>query len=168
MKTTFLMAFCVIAAASACAPAPAPAPPKPDEAAIRTAISAELAKFTGLVRSKNAEGVAALFTDDGTWILPDASTYKGHADIEKGAKAFFDMIDTVEPGETVLDKVVVVSDNEAVSFAHGTMLLKMKGEKKAQTHVNPFADHWKKGADGVWKVTYEVNAEGVMPEAKKD
>lgn len=168
MKTTSLMAFCVIAAASACAPAPAPAPPKPDEAAIRTAINTELTKFAGLVKTKDAAGVAALFTDDGTWILPDASTYKGRADIEKGAKAFFDMIDTVEPGETVLDKLVVVSDNEAVSFAHGSMSLKLKGEKKAQTHINPFADHWKKGADGAWKVAYEVNAEGVAPEVKKD
>ena len=42
----------------------------------------------------------------------------------------------------------------------------MKGKKKMENHMNPFADYWKKGADGVWRIAYEVNADGVVPDAK--
>lgn len=61
-----------------------------------------------------------------------------------------------------LDRLIVVSDSEAVTFSTGTFSMTMKG-KKAENHTNPFADHWKKGADGVWRIAYEVNAEGVVP-----
>ena len=45
-------------------------------------------------------------------------------------------------------------------------MVKTKGAKKAERHNNPFVDHWKKGADGTWRVAYELNAEGVVPEKK--
>ena len=32
--------------------------------------------------------------------------------------------------------------------------------KKPESFVNPFADLWKKGPDGVWRIAYEVNANG--------
>jgi hypothetical protein len=31
--------------------------------------------------------------------------------------------------------------------------------------VAPFADYWKKGSDGTWRVAYEVNADGPVPAA---
>jgi len=38
----------------------------------------------------------------------------------------------------------------------------MKGKKAAELHNNPFADYWVKGADGAWRIVYEVNAEGIV------
>jgi hypothetical protein len=32
--------------------------------------------------------------------------------------------------------------------------------KKPESFVNPFADLWKKGPDSVWRIAYEVNANG--------
>ena len=32
------------------------------------------------------------------------------------------------------------------------------------TLANPFADYWQKSADGAWRIAYELNAEGPMPE----
>lgn len=145
-----------------CAPKPAPAPPPPDAAAIRAALDKEIAKFGPVVQSKDAKGVAALFTADGVWILPDATTLTGSAAIEAGAKAFFDSFDTFTMESSGIDKLIVVSDSEAVTFAHGIGTMTMKGAKTGVKHNNPFADYWKKGADGTWRVAYEVNADGVV------
>lgn len=151
----------LLALITGCAPKP-PAPP--DAAAIRTALDAQAAKFMPAMQTKDAAAVAALFTEDATWILPDATTFTGRTDIEKGAKGFFDSYVSLTPGTMTIDQLVVISDTEALTFSHGTYSITMKG-KKPENHTNPFADYWKKGADGVWRVAYEVNAEGVVPDA---
>jgi len=137
-------------------------PPRPDEAAIKAGISAQLAKFGPAMAAKDAAGVASLFTEDGTWILPDASTFNGRNNIEAGAKNFFTTMESLVPGETAIDKLIVVSDAEAVTFSHGDYTQTEKGKPPAQ-HMNPFADHWKKGADGTWLIAYEINADGPGP-----
>ncbi len=148
---------------AACAPKPA-APPKPDENAIRTAIAAQYAKFSPAIAAKDTAVLAGLFTQDATWILPDASTFTGLANITSGAKNFFQTFESSTVGPTTIDKLVVVSDSEAVTFAHNTYTMTVKG-KKSGTRLNPYADLWKKGADGVWRVAYEVNADGPAPAA---
>ncbi len=146
------------ALATACAPQPA-TPSRPDETAIRTALSTELAKFGPAIAAKDAAAIANLFTEDATWILPDASSFTGRVNIQSGAKRLFDTFEAFVIDQIAIDKLVVVSDSEAVTFAHGNYTLTEKGKAPAK-RVNPFADHWKKGADGVWRVTYEINADG--------
>lgn len=146
---------------AACAKPPQPAP---DEAAIRAAINAEMQKVMPAFAAKDAAAITKFFTDDATWILPDATTFTGRANIEAGAKAFFGSFESATAVDMKLDRLIVVSDTEAVTFAHGTFAMTMKG-KKPENHVNPFADHWKKGADGVWRIAYEVNADGLVPAA---
>jgi len=146
------------AVATACGSRPA-TPPRPDEHAIQSALNAELAKFGPAIAAKDAAALANLFTEDATWILPDASTFTGRANIESGAKRFVASFESLAPDQMVIDKLIVVSDSEAVTFSHGNYTLTERGKKPAR-RVNPFADHWKKGADGVWRVTYEINADG--------
>jgi uncharacterized protein (TIGR02246 family) len=157
-------AFAAIVLLAACAPKPVVSPPPPqppDATAIRAALEKEEAKFSPLLQSKDAAGTAALFTDDATWILPDASTFTGKAAIQAGAKGFFDAIDSFTPESNVIDKLIVVSDSEAVTFSHGIGTMKMKGKgQKSERHNNPFADYWRKGTDGMWRIAYEVNADG--------
>ena len=162
----------LLALASACAapPPPPPAPvaaPKPDAAAIRSALDAQLAKFLPAMQAKDMATVSGLFTDDATWVLPDASTFKGRAEIEAGGKGFFDSYQSVTPGALAIEKLVVISDTEALTFSRATYAMMVKGKK--ENHTNPFADYWQKGADGVWRIAYEVNADGVAKEmaAKK-
>ena len=157
-------AFAAVILLAACAPKPAaspPPPPPPDASAIRAALEKEEAKFGPLLQSKDVAGVAAQFTDDATWILPDASTFTGKAAIQAGAKGFFDALDSFTPESNIIDKLIVVSDSEAVTFSHGIGTMKMKGKgQKSERHNNPYVDYWKKGADGSWRVAYEVNADG--------
>lgn len=153
-------------ALAACAKPPAP-PPPPDAAAIKATLEKEEAKFLPMMQAKDAAGAAAMFTDDATWILPDASTFVGKAAIQAGAKGFFDSLDSYTGESTTIDKVIVVNDSEVVTFSHGIGMIKMKG-KKAERHNNPYADYWKKGADGTWRVAYEVNADGAMPAPKTE
>jgi len=156
--STVVSAAVLVGLAAACAPRPAP-PPRPDENAIRAALTAELAKAPQVMMAKDTVGLANLFTPDATWILPDASAFTGRAAIVSGAKGFYTTFASMTMGPMVIDKLAVVSDSEAVTFSHGNYTMTVKG-KKPESRVNPFADLWKKGADGVWRIAYEVNADG--------
>ena len=134
--------------------------PAPDAAAIRTAIEGQLAKFLPAAEAKDGATLATFFTDDAVWVLPDASTFKGQAEITAGAKAFVGSYESITAGTIGIDKLVVISDTEALTFVTATFALTEKG-KKAVNHVNPAATYWRKGADGVWRAVYEVNAMGV-------
>src|SRR5262249_20682579 len=112
-----------------------------------------------VISAKDAAGTATLFTEDATWILPDASTYTGRANIEAGAKKFFETFESAVMDQMIIDKLIVISDSEALTFSHGTYAMTEPGKAPAK-HVNPFADYWKKGSDGIWRVAYEVNADG--------
>ena len=146
----------LVAACAQQAPAP---PPKPDEGAIRTALEGQLTKIAEVLSKKDTSALTSLFADDAVWILPDASTFKGKDAIQKGAVDFFTSFDSVSNMSQGIDKIVVVSDSEAVAFATGKYTIYMKG-KKGEAHINPYVDHWKKGSDGTWRIAYEVNAEG--------
>jgi uncharacterized protein (TIGR02246 family) len=162
MNTFTVVPIAALAAlATACAPRPA-APLRPDETAIRTALFTELAKFGSAIAAKDAAAIANLFTEDATWILADASSFTGRANIESGAKNFFDTFETFVVDHKAIDKLVVVSDSEAVTFSHGNYTLTEKGKAPVK-RLNPYADHWEKGANGVWRVTYEINADGSAP-----
>ncbi len=125
-----------------------------------------MAKFGPLFQTKDVAGLVELFTPDATWILPDASTFVGSDAIAAGGKAFLESLESATIDSESIDKLIVVNDSEAVTFAHGVGTMKMKGAKNAERTINPFADYWKKGADGVWRIAYEVNADGPVPEKK--
>jgi len=139
---------------------PAPAAPKLDAAAATAAVTARVNDIMSMVSKKDAAGVAGMFTDDAVWILPDASTFKGKDGIQAGAAAFFTSFDSATAMSQRVDKVIVVSDSEIVSFATGSYTIYLKGKKAGEAHVNPYSDYWKKGSDGTWRIAYEVNAEG--------
>jgi uncharacterized protein (TIGR02246 family) len=147
------------------APTAPPAPPPPDSAAVQAELSDALNKALAAFQAKDSAAVAALFTDDATWILPNATTYKGRAAIQKGAEEFLAQFETVSFAPAVIDKLVVISDTEALTFTLGSFTVTTKDKKAPATMSNPFADYWQKGADGVWRIAYEVNAEGPMPAA---
>ena len=140
--------------------APAATTPKLDQAAATAVVTAQVNQIIGILTKKDADGVSTAFTDDGVWILPDATTMKGKDAIKTGAAAFFTSFDSVTAMTQTVDKVIVVSDSELVSFATGKYTIFLKGKKTGEAHVNPYSDYWKKGSDGTWRIAYEVNAEG--------
>ena len=153
----------------ACTPAAPPPPAKPDAAAVRAEIEGVMSQMIPALSAKDGATFASFFTEDATWILPDATTLVGRAAIENGAKAFTASFESASLSPATIDKLIVASDSEAVTFSHGSLTVTMKGKKTPEVHNNPFADYWVKGADGKWRIAYEVNAEGVMPDttAKK-
>lgn len=157
MKTSRFVRLAAIAAVvTACAPQAA-TPPQP--AAIRSALSTRLNDFAQAIRTKNPAGVANMFTEDGTWILPDATTFTGRASITAAASKTFETFESFIVDQMVIDRLIVVSETEAVTFTHGNYTQIEKG-KPPMKRVNPVADYWKKTADGVWRVAYEINADG--------
>jgi uncharacterized protein (TIGR02246 family) len=147
---------------TACA-APAATKAAPDAVAIRAELNTTI---TGALKTLNAKDVAtltALFTDDGTWILPDASTAVGKPAIEALAKAFFTSYDSWSVKSDSIDTLIILSDSEAVTFSHQLYTLTLKG-KTTELQNNPFMDYWRKTAGG-WKIVYELNATGPAPKA---
>ncbi len=159
-----------LSAIVACTPTAPPPPAKPDAAAVRAEIEGVMAKMIPALSAKDGATFASFFTEDATWILPDATTLVGRAAIENGAKEFTASFDSASLSPATIDKLIVASDSEAVTFSHGSLTVIPKGKKTAEVHNNPFADYWVKGADGMWRIAYEVNAEGVIPgtAAKKE
>ena len=159
MTSSRIVCLAAIAAlATACASQPA-TPPRPDGAAIHGVLGLRLSNFANAIEMKDVDAVANMFTDDGTWILPDASAYTGRVTIKLAAKNYLDALDSFVTDQVVIDRLLVVSDSEAVTFSHGNYTLREKG-KPPTKRVNPVADYWKKGRDGVWRVAYELNADG--------
>ncbi len=169
MKLTILTGpIAVLALLAGCAqkaPEAPAAPPPPDAAAIQTELTATLEKLMAPLESKDSAGFASFFTEDATWVLANALTFKGRAEIEKGATAFFAMFESITFGPFAIDKLVVISATEAVTFSNGSYTVTTKDNKTPVTLSNPFADYWQKGADGTWRIAYEINAEGPMPAA---
>lgn len=159
MKRSSTARWVVLAAlATACTQQPATIP-QPNATEIQTALNARLSSFANAIATKDPVGVANMFTDDGTWIMPDASTFTGRARIETAARDYFGTIQSFITDRLVIDRLIVVSSSEAVTFSHGDYTLTEAGKAPAR-RVNPVADHWKKGSDGVWRVAYELNADG--------
>ena len=66
--------------------------------------------------------------------------------------------DEITAGPQIIDKLVIINDSEAVVFASLTLTIMSQG--KVDNLINPYAAYMQKGADGVWRVAYDVNALG--------
>ena len=65
---------------------------------------------------------------------------------------------SLELGPQRIDKLVVISETEAVTFV--VTDITMTVNDKVDSLLNPFATYWQKGKDGVWRIAYEINALG--------
>jgi uncharacterized protein (TIGR02246 family) len=162
--TAPIVALALFSGCAQKAPEAPAAPPPPDAAVIRTELAATLEKIEATLNNKDAAGFAGFLTEEATWILPNAATFKGRAEIEKGASDLITTFESITFGAITIDKLVVISDTEALTFSTGSYTVTTK-DKKTTTLTNPFADYWQKGADGAWRIAYEINAEGPMPAA---
>ena len=99
MKLTILTgSIAVLALLAGCAqkaPEAPAAPPPPDPVAIQAELTATMDKVLAAFANKDSASVASFFTEDATWVLPNATTFKGRANIEKGAADFLATFETV-------------------------------------------------------------------------
>ena len=135
----------------------------PNETEIRAALQFESEKFGLAMQSKDHIRVATLFTEDATWIFYDASTHKGRAAIEVGAKALIESTLGDVMGPSIIEKLIVINDSEALTFSHVDITTTKAG--KTEIWKNPYATYWKKGTDGIWRIAYDVSAYGPIKTA---
>ena len=168
LRRSLTVAFVLAVLVGCRQPAPPP-PPAADAAALRAAIEQRLAAMMVVYDRMDAAGVAATFTPDAVWILPDGSSLTGTAAITAGYERFFGSLDAFRTESVTVDRFLVVNDREVVTFSHAIAALTPKGKPNAERHINPFADHWQLGPDGVWRTAYEINADGRLgdPGAEK-
>ena len=112
------------------APVAPPPPPPPDPAAIQAELTATMEKVLTAFSNKDSAGIASFFTEDATWVLPNASTFKGRANIEKGAADFLATFESVSFSPPTFEKLVVVSDTEAVTFVTGSYTVTTKKRRR--------------------------------------
>jgi len=91
-SASFILSILLLTLISGCASSPSALP---DASNIRNILTGRNQKLMAALSKKDAAELAGFFTEDATWILPNATTYRGRAAIERGAQAIFDSIDSL-------------------------------------------------------------------------
>jgi uncharacterized protein (TIGR02246 family) len=162
MRFCLFLGVSAAVVAAACSPAPSqPAAPAMDPAAMRAGIMQTLDKVDSAIIHKDAAALAANYAPDATWLLPDGSIFHGRDSIQAGATAFFKSFDTITPQPVQIDAFFPVDSTDAVIFAQVPYTVTMKG-KKPEQHINYFATHFVKSADGTWLAHHDFNVDATV------
>jgi uncharacterized protein (TIGR02246 family) len=133
-------------------------PPAPDnrEADARALREGEVAAFISDWSGKDADRIAAHYTDDGNVIIPNSPVMTGRDAIGKAMKEAL-----ADPNWSLaLQPVQVeVSRSGDLGYARGTYVLTATDQKskKAVTEKGRFVTVFRKGADGTWKAVQDIN-----------
>ena len=126
------------------------------EAVAQALREGEVAAFVKDWGGKDADRIAAHYTDDGSVMVPNSPTMTGKETIGKGMKGAL-----ADPNwSLVLQPVKVdVSKGGDLGYARGTYVLTATDpeSKKAVTEKGRFITIFRKQADGSWKATEEIN-----------
>ena len=138
-----------------CSQAPAPDNREADARALR---DGEVAAFVKDWGGKDADRIAAHYTDDGNLMVPNAPMMTGK-DIGKGMK---DALADPNWSLAMQPVQVEVSRGGDVGYARGTYVLTATdpASKKVATEKGRFVAIFRKQADGSWKAVQDIsNAE---------
>jgi uncharacterized protein (TIGR02246 family) len=149
----FTLGFLIL---TGCSQSPAPDNREADSRALR---NGEVAAFIKDWGGKDADRIAAHYTDDGNVIIPNAPMMTGKDAIGKGMKEAL-----ADPNWSLaLQPVRVdVSSGGDLGYARGTYVLTAtdQASKKAVTEKGRFVSIFRKGTDGSWKAVEDIsNAE---------
>ena len=150
--------FCTLGllALTGCSQSPAP---DSREANARVLRDGEVAAFVKDWAGKDADRIAAHYTDDGTVMFPNAPVMTGKDAIGKGMK---DVLADPNWSLTLQPVQVEVSRSGDLGYVRGTYLLTATDSpsKKVATERGRFVTIFRKEADGSWKAVQEIsNAE---------
>ena len=147
------------------APEPAASPADPDrllrdagtrEADAHALRDGEVAAFIKDWSGKDADRIAAHYTDDGNVIIPNTPMMTGKAAI---AKAMKDALADPNWSLALQPVQVEVSKGSDLGYARGTYVLIATdpASKKAATEKGRFVTVFRKEADGSWKAIQNIN-----------
>jgi len=94
------------------------------------------------------------------------SSAASHTQPAVKSRGFPDGYDSLTIDTVTVEQVVIVNGAEVVTFSHATFRATPKN-KAPNNHSNAFAGYWKKESDGIWRIAYEINADGIVPESPR-
>jgi uncharacterized protein (TIGR02246 family) len=153
MRNSF---FVAIALAAACAPAAdqaASAPAAPDTAAVRVAIQAVGDKWASLAMAGDAAGIAALFTEDGTFAAFGLPTATGRANIQAVLAGLFAAAKSTSAQAVVLG---VTAPAPGIATARGTYVETVDSSGVIITNHWRWAAAYRQTPEGAWLTTYDM------------
>ncbi|HWE49642.1 MAG TPA: SgcJ/EcaC family oxidoreductase [Bryobacteraceae bacterium] len=124
--------------------------------AVRDLRDGEVASFVRDWAGRDADRIAAHFTDDGNLMIPNSPTMAGRASIARTMKN----VVTDPAWSLALHPLQVeVSRGGDLGYARGTYILTAvdPGSKKTATEKGRFVTIFRKGADGKWKVVQQIS-----------
>jgi uncharacterized protein (TIGR02246 family) len=119
-----------------------------DEQAIRDTNT----RWLDLIVKKDAAAVAALYTENGAFMAPNAPIATGRAAIQAAWQGMFEMPEvalTFEPDE------IVVSSSGDMAYDRGTYKFSAAGEGGPMTDEGKYVVVWRK-VDGQWLVAADI------------
>jgi len=131
-------------------------PPVPDnrEADARALREGELAAFVKDWSGKDANRIAAHYTDDGNVMVPNSPTMTGKDAIGKAMKEAL-----ADPNWSLALQPVEISKGGDLGYTCGTYVLTATdpASKKAVTEKGRFVTIFRKEPDGSWKAVQDMN-----------
>lgn len=119
-----------------------------DEEAIRRHVD----RWLQLVKAKDAAGIAALYTDDGAVMAPNAPIGKGHAAIQQ---TWASMMRTPGFALTFAPEQIVVSASGDMALDRGTYSLSIAPNGATQTDTGKYVVVWRK-IGNEWKAAADI------------
>ena len=144
-----------------CTPAPAPTPPDTREADAQ-AIRATEANWMQAFTSKDADKVAAFYTEDASLLLPDAPVIHGRTGI---AAAFKPMLADQNFSLTFASSRVQAARSSDLAYSEGsfTMTVTAPKSKKVLTEKGKYVTVFQKQPDGSWLAVSDILNEDAPP-----
>lgn len=121
-------------------------------AADEQAIRGQVERWHQLIKAKDAAAIAALYTEDGAVMPPNAPIGKGHAAIEKVWAGLLQI-----PGFdlNILPEQITVSSSGDMALDRGTYKLALAPDGKAMTDTGKYVVVWRK-VGGEWKAAADI------------
>ena len=157
--TRHLTIICTLGllALTSCSQAPAPAPAADNREADAKALrEGEVAAFLKDWGGKDADRIAAHYTDDASVMVPNFPVMTGKAGV---AKAMKDVLADPAWSLTLTPVQVEVSKGGDLGYVRGTYINTATdpASKKAMTEKGRFLTVFRKEADGSWKAVQDIN-----------
>jgi uncharacterized protein (TIGR02246 family) len=126
-----------------------------DEAAVRSEIEATNARGAAAINAADIPGWLTVYADDAVVMWPNGPATRGKADTEAAARAL--LAGATISGAAFTTEGVTVFGNDALETGTYVMTLTPKTGGSAINDKGKYMTHWKKQADGTWKIARDIN-----------
>ena len=161
MRIATMIAAAVFGSVLACSPrdsatrdtAAAAAPV--DEAAIRQEIESTNARGAAAINAGDVPGWLSVYADDAVVMWPNGPATRGKAATEAAAKAL--LAGAALSNVAFTTEALTVFGNDALETGTYVMTITPKAGGSAINDKGKYMTHWKKQADGTWKIARDIN-----------